>query len=451
VHENANPIVKRIAVKASCAFDSPALIGSGADEHTDSDVLRRKNGEAFLPGSTIAGVLSSLLSTEEARLLFGQQDDEHNISPLWVFDTELKDEEGKRAKVIELDGVAIDSENKVAVDKRKYDFEAVQRGTKFTLRFLLVIRKDDDKLRLENLLWRLVGALKSGAVAFGAKVRRGFGAVTCSSSVKREFSLTKGNLAALAEWIAFEWDIEGESPEAWADADCRAFSGDTAEILAALSLDGSIMIRDIRNIYNDLSDNEEVPDYMHISCGKEPVVFGTSWAGAFRSGLYRLLKQKHPEDAAKYIDDVFGYLIEPKDGGEAKTEPSKVTFAMSFLENVDSRVDGYRQITRVKIDRFTGGAADGALFSEKPQFGGKTELRIGFPKEREDIRELIMLGLEALDKGLIQVGGEASIGRGFFSVTGVAVDGVRSSLGSHKEKAKLKACIDNIGKAGGSM
>jgi CRISPR/Cas system CSM-associated protein Csm3 (group 7 of RAMP superfamily) len=131
--DNTNPVIKRIAVKAECKFDTPALIGSGFGENTDSDILRDKTGNAFLPGSTIAGVLRSLSESKE---LFGELD---NISPLWVYDAELYDSEGQPAKVIELDGVALDRLNKVAKDSAKYDYEAVDCDTAFTLHFLLTI------------------------------------------------------------------------------------------------------------------------------------------------------------------------------------------------------------------------------------------------------------------------------------------------------------------------
>jgi len=500
---NEKPIIKRIAIKAECSFASPALIGSGLNENTDSDILRDKNDNAFLPGSTVAGVLRNAIS--DAHILFGKG----NISPIWVFDAELTDSNNQPAEVIELDGVELGKVNKTAVAQKKYDFEAIETGSKFTLRLLLTIRdmsddndskdqvKDNDNdleikvKESKDSLMELVSVLKSGYIAFGAKTRRGFGKVECNSVVKREFDLAKGNanaVDALNAWLDFEWD-----KGTWDDADSGTFSVKTEAIIAKLKLMGSIMIRDTRNIYDDLTAKGEAPDYKHMSSNGKPVIFGTSWAGAFRSGLYRLLESAYPGKAEKYLDSVFGYVYEKKEDandsnasndnfnadhpatsdsktnadhsanygsnsnthdpadnedeldisdGVESSKPSEILFDSSFLKKTNEHVNGYRSVTRVKIDRFTGGAADSALFTEMPWYGGETTLKIRYPNDREDIRDLILLGLDGLNKGIIQVGGEGSVGRGFFKVievsgTEIPIDGPKLNLKTALENFKI--------------
>ena len=442
-----NPIAKRIALKAYCEFASPALIGSGLCDNTDNDILRDKNGNSFLPGSTVAGAVNFLVCGIEE--LFGKPD---RISPLWVYDADLKNTTGERTKIVELDGVEISKENKVAIENHKYNYEAVETGTKFTLRFLLTIRERDNGDELESQLRKLIGALKSSGISFGAKTRRGFGAVSCSEAVKQEFDLSKGNpdaLAALRKWLEFDWDLENERKDQWAPAASEGSTTEMEAIYAELKLDGSIMIRDTQNIYEDLPKGASAPDYMHISSNSEPVILGTSWAGAFRSGLYRLLKQKYPNIADEYIKKVFGYVRESIEGSTEKAEVSKIVFGASFLTKTDESVDGYRSITRVKIDRFTGGAAQGALFTEKPWYGGKTTLEIRYPKDDTAIRELALLGLDALDKGIIQIGGETSVGRGFFKVL-KTTDENGKDVSFIGPKLKLKEALDNNKKAGES-
>jgi CRISPR/Cas system CSM-associated protein Csm3 (group 7 of RAMP superfamily) len=433
-----NPVIKRIAVKADCTFKTPALIGSGFGENTDSDILRRGDGSAFLPGSTTAGVLKSLSND---KTLLGELD---HISPLWVYDAELKAQDGSDAKIIELNGVELGIENKVAKEMKKFDYEAVDAGTKFTLRLLLTIRKKDKDKGLDELLLKLLSVIKSGEMAVGGKTRRGFGRVTCEKAEALEFELTSGNTPALEEWLNFDWNTSG----GWTDAKTDKFSGDYETLTAVLKLNGSVMVRDTRNIYDDLSESEieseTVPDFKHISVGGKPVILGTSWAGAFRSGLHKLLSQKYPHITEQYLECVFGIVKEQKDDTSAKIEASKVIFGASYLEKIDESVDGYRSITRVKIDRFTGGAASGALFSEKPWYGGKTELEIRYLRERCDIRELILLGLDALGKGLIQIGGETAVGRGFVSVERVADSEREINIGEAKQKL-----IDKLKKIGG--
>jgi CRISPR/Cas system CSM-associated protein Csm3 (group 7 of RAMP superfamily) len=423
---------------------------------------------------------------KEAKEQFGGQD---SISPLWVFDSEFsgaKIEPKIEPKIVELDGVAIDYERQTAREQGKYEFEAIDTGAAFTLRLLLTIRKNDGEKDYETHLKMILGALKSGNVAFGAKTKRGFGRVSCACIVKREFVLAAGSRDALNDWLSFlEYDEKTESDgwtrsEGWEKADAVNFSSEYATLEAKLKLDGSIMIRDMRNIYDDLEDGEEdgedapdckhpeapasaqskrmedgekdgekgdkkggeeagenVPDYKHISSNKKPVILGTSWAGAFRSGLCRLLKQKFPEEIETYINAVFGKVTEAEDGKEATATVSQVIFGASFLESLapaDNNESGYRNITRVKIDRFTGGAASGALFSEKPWFGGETTLEIRYKKDRDDVKELLLLGLDSIDKGILQIGGESAIGRGFFKVGGVTIDGAETEIDQPKHE-----------------
>jgi hypothetical protein len=427
--DNINPVIKRIAVKADCVFAAPALIGSGFGEQTDSDILRDRDGHAFLPGSSVAGALLALAAEFEP---FKEQD---RISPLWFYDAELKSPGGECAKIIELDGVALEKENKVADEGKKYDYEAVDTGTEFALHFLLTIRALDKDSGYEELLQKLLGAIKSGGAAFGAKTRRGFGRVNCERIQSREFDLSPGNIDVLDAWLKFDRNTDN----GWDDAETAEFSGDYATLTATLNIDGSIMIRDTKNIYEDLGAGEKAPDYKHISVDGKAAILGTSWAGSFRSGLYRLLSQKFPQKADQYLNDVFGFV---KQNGAAA--PSKVVFGASYLTAENPATDGYRDIMRVKIDRFTGGAADGALFFEKPWYGGKTALEVRYPKDREDIRELILLGFDALGRGIIQIGGETAVGRGF--VKNLVVYDNNGQVEISGAKPELKARLENLEK-----
>ena len=458
---NSNPITKRIAVKILCEFASPALISSGYGENTDSDIIRYADECCFVPGSTIAGVLRSLCP--QTAELFGVQvstqvntnvnsivnapedsqdslrnankddimdDLSDRLSPLWVYDAEVQD-----AKVIELDGVSLDVINKVALDGKKYDYEAISPGAIFTIRLLLTIRKNDNETKFEQMLKELLGAVKTGKVAFGARTHRGFGLVKHISTNKCEFDLAEGNRDNLIDWINFDWYKDDK----WVPADSTDFYGDNSTIIAKVRLQGSVMIRDTRNIYEGLGINEKAPDYKHLSIGGKPVILGTSWAGVFRSGLSKVLGTLYPEQIGTYIDDVFGFVNEESETAGV----SKITFSSSFIDAYEPNTEGYRSITRVKIDRFTGGASDGALFTEKPWYGGETSLEISYPKDREDIRELIILGLEGFNTGVMQIGGETSIGRGFLNVLTIDGENAADVLGTPKH-----ALIDKLKEAG---
>ena len=440
---NPNPIIKRIAVKGVCKFLTPALIGSGNDEYTDSDIIRDSAGNPFVPGSAVAGILRSYLHSN-----IPDKDHEYSIfgngnetSPLWVYDSELEN-----CNTVELDGVALNSEFKTAERGAKYDYEAVDTGATFTIRLLLNIRKKDKEKGYEDKLEELVYILKSCNLALGAKSNRGFGRFICENPTGKEFDFYKDKTTALDAWISFDWHDD----QKWDDAKCKAFADPCHLMSIDLKLDGSIMIRDYKNIFANSSSKETLPDYRHITSGRKPVIFGTSWAGAFRSGLLKLLGNAYKDKADTYINKVFGQkiIIGSKDNPDITV--SEVSFGASFLkqnggtDSADKEI-GHRSITRVKIDRFTGGAANSALFVEEPWFGGITTLEIKYPKNREDIKELLFLGICGIEHGLIQIGGEAAVGRGFFNVTDVKIDGKSVIDKVNLAKPELKSAISNMG------
>jgi CRISPR/Cas system CMR subunit Cmr4 (Cas7 group RAMP superfamily) len=411
-----NPILKRILLRANLVFETPALIGSGESENTDSDVLRDSSGMPFLPGTAFAGVLRHQIVDKDAKILFGDSDDNGAMSSLWVLDAPITSSAGGTAEIVTLDGVAIDPETRLAIAQRKYDLEAIAKGNVFTARIMLVLRESDDALHLECLLDQVASTLLSGEIRVGAKTNRGFGKLRCDTLDRQEFDFEKEGKDALLRWADFGWDKNS----AWKPyaPNTVAFESDFHTLVAKLKLDGSIMIRDCH------PEGEE--DYRHISAGGVPVIFGTSWAGAIRSGLHRLLKPLWGEETQQKLDAHFG--CETNNDGQKDTIPSKLIFDASFLDADNAQVEGYRTITRVKINRFTGGAADGALFTECPWVGGSTKLVVRWPRgeSQSKDKELLLFALDAMDKGILNVGGESAIGRGFFKVEGVEIDGEKA-------------------------
>jgi len=416
---NPNPIQKRLVYKIEAVLASPALIGSGESESTDSDVLLNASGNPYLPGSALAGVLRHTLDEKDADLLFGSLASE-KMSALWVMDskfTKNKDVILTRDDIMELDGVALDPENKTALAKRKYDFQAVPGDARFTIRLMLVLReKDQNGAAMEALTERLLSQLRCGGISVGAKAGRGFGRVKCTAIQRQVFDYRTHDRTALDRWIQFEWDTD----TGWEPYTPARTGASDATMTAVLKLCGSIMIRDTGSL-----DGDE--DFKHISCGGEPVIYGTSWAGAFRGGLHKLLKPLSGQEALqgkqvdKYLDEFFGFVREEnalaEDDGRRQSA-SRLRFDMSVLEKEAGREaeQGYRTITRVKINRFTGGAADGALFTERPWAGGKTTLVVRYPAGDTECEKLIRIALDAMHRGILTIGGETAIGRGVFQV-----------------------------------
>ena len=108
-------------------------------------------------------------------------------------------------------------------------------------------------------------------------------------------------------------------------------------------------------------------------------------------------------------------------------------------------------MTRVKIDRFTSGAYDSALFNEIPNIKGETKLTIKVRKDKEKYIGLIIMAIQDLKSGIMSLGGETSIGRGTFTATKdskLKIDG--EFIGKEKETEYLQQAAELIMAAQGA-
>jgi CRISPR/Cas system CSM-associated protein Csm3 (group 7 of RAMP superfamily) len=257
----------------------------------------------------------------------------------------------------------------------------------------------------------------------GGKTSRGFGKLACEQVYRKCFESSK---TGLTDWMQFKWeDLKKLEPEE------TEFIPLNDIVEAELMLNGSVLIRDDYSIIGE-------EDHAHITSDGIPVIYGTSWAGAIRGGLARFLKTHGQPNCEQYLDKVFGF----NDEAAKKTTPSCIRIDASYFDDDTSRGESFC-VTRVKIDRWTGGVSKGALFTVRPQFGGKVTLRIHIPKDSQAIQDLFMLALQAIDLGIITIGGETSVGRGVFDVASISINGKPQDKAAlfKTPKKELKECL----------
>lgn len=172
---------------------------------------------------------------------------------------------------------------------------------------------------------------------------------------------------------------------------------------ATFRLESSLLIR-------SGSGGANAPDAVHLRSRRgndfKPILSGTSLAGAIRNRAQRILKTIKP-DKINLIDEMFGQRIQSAD--DVPTG--------SRLLVQETEIDGTTDLvqTRVKIDRFTGGAFPTALFSEQPAFGGegaRVKIHLTLQKPEDQEIGLLLLVLKDLWTGDLPLGGESSVGRG---------------------------------------
>jgi len=456
-------IVERVVVEGRLIVETPMHLGRGDAEATiDMPLLvDEATGRALLPGTSLAGALRSylrerLLGYGAARpsaaaadgtiagllaaheILFGgdKADPEGEQSCLIV-----EDALGPQPRVELRDGVRIDPETRTAyMEKRggrlrgfKFDLELLEAGTAFDLRLELLVPAGSSP-ELKRALALALHGLALGEIPFGLRKRRGFG--RCSVP---EWHVTHYDLCQAAGLLA--WLAEGH--EGWGPAANTRSGPDIAGLLdvdlgqvperrqifhlqATFALDSSLLIR------SGFGQQDQGPDVVHLHArragadGRVPVLSGTSLAGALRGRALRIArtlagdhvlaggKREVDPRVTALLDGMFGPAEIPK--GKHQARASRLQVGETVIENGTELVQN-----RIRIDRFTGGAYESALFGEQPLFGHPgasngqgTRLAIDLALRNPTKAEigLVLLLLKDLWTRDLPLGGEASIGRG---------------------------------------
>ena len=194
-----------------------------------------------------------------------------------------------------------------------------------------------------------------------------------------------------ADWNEDEEEITGSHVE--------------GSLLLELKQVGGISIRKYTTRVKE--ENEEaVPDSEQLTIwnnGKEiPVIPGSSWAGAF---LHRM-KELDPQEN---YEALFGGCK-----SEEQHKKSVIRFSESQIMGAKEKV-----LTRNAIDRFSGGAMDKSLFTEKTYYGGSTTLKISFSEKKaltENAARTLAACITDLHYGFLSVGGLTAVGRGLFCI-----------------------------------
>ena len=410
-------VTGKLIITGELVLDEPLLIGSGASAQTgetDICVLRDKEGRPYIPGTSLAGVLRDFMGETEplaAALLFGTARDEEDIflegrklelqSSLAFADVKL---EG--ARVVLRDGVSIDSATGVALKHHKFDYEAVDSGAYGVFRIegswrkLYENYKDAVEKGLELLRERLLGGFY-----VGARTSKGFGRVHL-----KELTLDRYDFRQAQDVLAW-LGVTGQRGQAVAH---RKYKGDGRPCYAAgdfwveadFSLTSSLIVRDYE------ADEEGTAVMKQDSRGRW-IIPGSSLKGVLRHRAEYILGRLGKD--VRLTEKVMGPSL-----ASMKERPNEAKAKSRFTADeaiVRRSAAALGTQSRNRIDRFTGGTVDTALFSTKPLWQKEevqAALRLCFGIRRAEAWEagLALLLLKELWTGRTAIGGEKSIGRG---------------------------------------
>lgn len=444
-------ITERWVISATLEMETPAHFGNGdADPLTDMPLLLDEaEGRPLLPGTSIAGALRNYLRERESG--YGKAETNNSMTSL-LFGSSRTSEDGKQSPLIiddalgisagfELrDGVAIDSETRTAADDKKFDMQLLAAGSTFALRFELIVTKESQKLR-DALLTALNG-FETGEITLGARKRRGFGqcVVKTWKVVKFDLQTKEG----LLNWLGYEQNLSKPNEQTGNDLASKLGASlqtedkrSVAHLNAMFAINGTLMIR------SGFGESGNSPDMVHIRSARAghekpvPVIPGTSLAGVLRQRALKIARTISNNDkpvSQKFVDAMFGSSDIKQ--GDKHAKASRISIRETEIKDPASLV-----VTRVKIDRFTGGAYESALFSEQPEIGKpntqsvELDLTLRDPKDAE--LGLLLLLLKDLWTGDLPIGGESSVGRG-------RLKGIDAELKMGQETWVFKANGNNL-------
>jgi CRISPR/Cas system CSM-associated protein Csm3 (group 7 of RAMP superfamily) len=236
-------------------------------------------------------------------------------------------------------------------------------------------------------------------------------------------------------WIDFDWDFEGNPRlEELNHNLLEKKELPITSIKVKFSLPYSLIIK------HYYPSEPEIEDMIHLHSAGKPVIPGTSWTGALRHAIENIAreidKQKEVEELIKRL---FGEVEEEK----KKKRASRIYIEESIIKDVRSA-----SYTRNKVDRFTGGVVETALFDEAPVFNqsnAMVELNIQITSAKDEEIGLILLGIRELWYGLQSVGGDAGIGRGILKGEQLFINNKQINLLENEDKHYLDAFVRYLG------
>lgn len=428
-------IVKKIVFSVRMKTQTPLRISSGIDDGiTDILVLKDKNGKAFIPGTSVAGVLRSRINslydnkTKVEEKLFGDVENEDgNQSMINISDIVLEN-----AQLINRDGIKIDPVTGVSVEGAKYDFEAIDRGAEGTLRIEITVRKND--LQEENkpiisyrhnefsakkdgiydeLAATLADILTTG-ISVGALTTKGFGKIKSVEPAQfYVFDFSDENAAG--KWLSY---LDGKY------TDKPAYTGSvTAEVLAQedfvmnmdFALKSTLIIRDY-DVLEPVQKDENEPKAVQMKSGSEYVIPGTSIKGALKGRAYNILMQLKDNDEDKVNAFLDGFMGREKGKNGEKDTGARSNLYVDEVYIKPAQVKAMKQ-TRNRIDRFTGGTIESNLFTDEPIYQVEEKMpsvsmKVRIKECEEKQAGLMLLLLKDLWLGNLAIGGNKAIGRG---------------------------------------
>jgi CRISPR/Cas system CSM-associated protein Csm3 (group 7 of RAMP superfamily) len=341
------------------------------------------------------------------------------------------------------DGIKIDGRTGIVEENAKYTFQVVERGAQFKFNLEADYSAETEPFVKQAMSTIYKTLLSKGGICLGAKTNSGFGEVHLLQESAACYKFDFSQKPDVAHWMTRNnWENHRIEPEALGDA--LDIHPNRFSINASFWLKNSLIVR-------SYSADPDAPDATHITSNTEWILPGTSLKGAIRARAERIVNTifdtSQQAKAEEIIRELFGYVDENRDKDNKKKAKIRVkeTILPKFVSNMQMLVSEMQ--TRIKIDRFTGGTIESALFETMPVFSSGKKPENAEPKDLINLQihvqncqkheaGLLLLVLKDLWTGDLAVGGEKNVGRGVFQ-------GIQAIITSNAEEIRF---TEDLGK-----
>ncbi len=441
-------LLARIVIEAK----TPIAIGTGEkDIITDSTVARDVNGLPYIPGTAIAGVVRHALGEEYAKVFFGiaKEKNSKNGGGSEVIFTEARMVADDCVTV--LDGfqnidykidfyskfkylpirqhVRIDDKG-IAAKGGKFDQQVVYKGTRFCFEVELVAKSAET----QNFN-KILNELYAKTFRLGGGTRNGYGELGVVSMLKRVIDLT--NVDDRNAYINKSSNLS--KSDFWRDGNksdnesCVCDDSWTKYTLKISPVDFFLFSSGFEDAQAKIvpikEDYIKLNEYGKLTFENSAILIpASSVKGALRHRTTyhynRLTKcfadseRNEQFDKLRRASDLAIAQIFGSDGNDGA---SQTRGNVIFSDVIETRVSKDKILNHVAIDRFTGGAISGALFSEKATYISDNKQK-EFTLEilaksdvlRDEKKEAFETALNDIRSGFLPLGGGVNRGHGVF-------------------------------------
>ncbi|MCL4440394.1 MAG: RAMP superfamily CRISPR-associated protein, partial [Firmicutes bacterium] len=285
------------------------------------------------------------------------------------------------------DGVRISTQTGVvATDEKgkgaKYDYEILEPGARFAFFCETTLREGNKEGAFKRILEYLFRVLQVEKVSLGAMTMKGFGRVKLENLKCYEFDFSRKK--DVINWLARDFDGQGSRQFNVDEPITDLYNGFTID--AWFSIRNSLIVR-------AYSGEPQAPDASHIGYSTEkdgeiPILPGTSGKGAIRHRALRIVKTLGGEEGL--IKKLMGFVDIDEGNRDTEKIKSRLLVEETVINNTVSAIQH-----RIKIDRFTGGVINGALFDSMPIWPA------GNNREMVNLRLAVVKDCAAWEAGLL--------------------------------------------------